>query len=78
MPLGPFGAKNFATSISCWVVMADALDPFACKTSAGEQVDPIPLPYLREPNYTSYDINLTVEVAPGADAAPAGRPEPST
>jgi fumarylacetoacetase len=37
VPLGPFGAKNFATSISPWVVMTEALAPFRCATSAGEQ-----------------------------------------
>ncbi|KAH8062492.1 fumarylacetoacetase [Aureococcus anophagefferens] len=45
VPLGPFGAKNFATTISCWVVSPDALEPFRCATSAGVQ-DPPPLAYL--------------------------------
>jgi fumarylacetoacetase len=36
VPLGPFGAKNFGTTISPWVVVPDALEPFFCKTSAGE------------------------------------------
>mmetsp|Transcript_2174 Transcript_2174/g.5013 ORF Transcript_2174/g.5013 Transcript_2174/m.5013 type:complete len:448 (+) Transcript_2174:90-1433(+) len=62
VPLGPFGAKNFASTISPWVVTTDALKPFAAKTSAGEQTDPVPLPYLREPGYSTYDINLEVSI----------------
>jgi fumarylacetoacetase len=49
-PLGPFLAKNFATSLSPWVVTAEALIPFrvaACTRPAG---DPQPLLYLTEPN----------------------------
>jgi len=38
VPLGPFGAKNFATTISPWIVTLDALAPFKCATSAGAQV----------------------------------------
>ena len=38
VPLGPFGAKNFATTISPWIVTLDALAPFKCATSAGVQV----------------------------------------
>ena len=45
VPLGPFGAKNFATTISPWVVTLDALAPFACPTSAGVQANPTPLPF---------------------------------
>ena len=70
VPLGPFGAKNFATSISPWVVSADALAPFRCATSAGEQTAPVPLPYLQDPTYSSYDLKLTVEIAPAAGGAP--------
>src|SRR6202790_1324609 len=42
VPLGPFLAKNFATSISPWVVTFDALEPFR---TAGPPQDPEPLPY---------------------------------
>ncbi|TWT44668.1 Fumarylacetoacetate (FAA) hydrolase family protein [Phycisphaerae bacterium RAS1] len=44
VPLGPFLAKNFGTSISPWVVTLDALEPFRC---AGPLQDPPPLKYLR-------------------------------
>ena len=68
MPLGPFGAKNFATTISCWVVSPDALEPFRCATSAGVQ-DPPPLAYLDDPRYGSYDVALEVALKPaGAEA----------
>ena len=70
VPLGPFTAKNFATSISPWVVTLDALRPFLCPTSAGTQDNPIPLPYLRDPTYASYDIQLEVGLQTPALAAP--------
>jgi fumarylacetoacetase len=59
-PLGPFLAKNFATSISPWVVTLDALEPFR---SAGPRQDPEPLPYLRDPDPRAYDIHLEVWLA---------------
>jgi fumarylacetoacetase len=57
VPLGPFLAKNFATSISPWVVMLDALEPFRV---AGPKQDPAPLPYLQSPGDWAYDIHLEV------------------
>lgn len=62
IPLGPFGAKNFATTISPWIVTLDALEPFKCATSAGIQ-DPQPHEYLQDPDYSSYDISLEVPVS---------------
>ena len=59
-PLGPFNAKNFATSISPWVVTMDALAPFRC---AAPEQDPEPLSYMKESNRGTYDINLEVEIA---------------
>lgn len=38
VPLGPFGAKNFCTTISPWVISLDALEPFVCEPSSGPQV----------------------------------------
>jgi fumarylacetoacetase len=61
-PLGPFLAKNFATTISPWVVPLEALAPFrvaACERPAG---DPAPLPYLHLPNRGCAAIDLTLEV----------------
>ena len=62
VPLGPFGSKNFATTISPWIVSPLALEPFKCLTSAKEQSDPEPLEYLRDPDYSLYDIQLTVDI----------------
>jgi fumarylacetoacetase len=45
-PLGPFLAKNFATTISPWVVTLDALEPFRAPAFARSPDDPVPLPYL--------------------------------
>src|SRR5450432_433908 len=53
-PLGPFLAKNFCTSISPWVVMLEALEPF--RKPLPPQ-DPEPLPYLRAGHDFTYDIN---------------------
>mmetsp|Transcript_103076 Transcript_103076/g.250356 ORF Transcript_103076/g.250356 Transcript_103076/m.250356 type:complete len:472 (-) Transcript_103076:31-1446(-) len=63
VPLGPFTAKNFMTTLSPWIVTVDALEPFAAPTSAGAQTDPVPLPYLQDPKYGSYDIRLEVQLA---------------
>jgi fumarylacetoacetase len=57
VPLGPFLAKNFATSISPWVVTLDALEPFRIP---GPKQEPEPLPYLRSIGNWSYDIHLEV------------------
>jgi fumarylacetoacetase len=54
-PLGPFLAKNFATSISPWVVSLDALEPFQ---KPFPQQDPAPLPYLRLRTDFTLDIHL--------------------
>ena len=61
VPLGPFLAKNFATSISPWIVTMDALEPFRTK---GPKQDPNPLPYLQQKGKHAYDINLEVAIAP--------------
>jgi fumarylacetoacetase len=45
-PLGPFLAKNFATSISPWIVTPEALAPFRIAQPARPDGDPAPLPYL--------------------------------
>jgi len=61
VPLGPFLAKNFATSISPWIVTLDALEPFRTK---GPKQDPNPLPYLQQKGKHAFDINLEVTIAP--------------
>lgn len=47
-PLGPFLAKNFATTVSPWVVTADALAPFRAAVAPRPEGDPAPLPYLHD------------------------------
>jgi len=56
VPLGPFGAKNWGTSISPWVVPFEAIEEF--RINGPNQVDPTPLPYLQNNNPSFYDINL--------------------
>ena len=60
-PLGPFQAKATATTISPWIVMKAALDPFRVPTPARE----VPLlPYLHEPGPMLYDIALEIALIP--------------
>lgn len=67
-PLGPFLAKNFATSVSPWVVTAEALAPF--------WVEPTPhdvpiLPYLEEPGPGALDLTVEVWLKTGTMREPA-------
>ncbi len=57
VPLGPFQAKVFATSISPWVVTREALEPFRLH---GPAQDPEPLPYLHQVQPNNYDMALEV------------------
>lgn len=57
VPLGPFQAKAFATSISPWVVTREALEPFRVH---GPKQDPTPLPYLQQVQPNNYDLQLDV------------------
>jgi fumarylacetoacetase len=61
VPLGPFLAKNFASSISAWIVTMDALEPFRVESVKQE---PKPLLYLQQEGKHSYDINLSVAIQP--------------
>ena len=61
VPLGPFLAKNFASSISPWIVTLDALDPYR---TASPKPEKEPLPYLRSKGKKSFDINLEVALQP--------------
>ncbi|WYZ45956.1 hypothetical protein EsH8_IX_000181 [Colletotrichum jinshuiense] len=62
VPLGPFNAKNFGTTISPWVVLADALEPFRTK---GLENDVKLQQYLREDRYDNVlDIKLQVSLSP--------------
>ncbi|WP_439877051.1 fumarylacetoacetase [Pseudomonas prosekii] len=62
-PLGPFLSKSFITSISTWVVTAEALEPFRRAQPARPEGDPQPLPYLtdkRDQEGGAFDIELEV------------------
>ena len=61
VPLGPFLAKNFASSISPWIVTLDALEPFRV---AGPKPLKKQLPYLQYEGDKSFDINLEVGIKP--------------
>ncbi len=60
-PLGPFLGKNFASTISPWIVTLDALEPFRTENPKQE---PAPLPYLQTTGKKSYDIHLQVGIQP--------------
>lgn len=76
VPLGPFTAKNFATTVSPWIVSTAALDPFRSK--APDQLLAEVVPYLAHSEEgrrrETYDIDLEVTIAAGAGAAD---PQPS-
>lgn len=59
VPLGPFLGKNFASSVSPWVVTLEALEPFR---TSGPVQDPQVLPYLEFIGKKNYDINLEVAI----------------
>lgn len=61
VPLGPFLAKNFATSISPWIVTLEALEQFRIP---GPIQAPEVLPYLKYEGNKHIDINLEVTIAP--------------
>ncbi|WP_430612229.1 fumarylacetoacetase [Flavobacterium sp. JP2137] len=61
VPLGPFLAKNFASSISPWIVTLDALEPY--RTASPKQ-DPTPFAYLQQEGNRAFDINLEVYIQP--------------
>ena len=66
VPLGPFLAKNFASTMSPWIVTMEALEPFRC---ASVKQEPEVLPYLQYEGDKNFDINLEVDLSPeGADA----------
>lgn len=61
VPLGPFLAKNFASSMSPWIVTLDALQPFKVE---GPVQEPEVLSYLKQHQPSAFDVNLTVEIQP--------------
>ncbi|MBS1820747.1 MAG: fumarylacetoacetase [Acidobacteria bacterium] len=61
-PLGPFLAKNFATTISPWIVTLEALAPYRAAAPARPDQDPAPLPYLSPPSTACHGMDITLEV----------------
>lgn len=61
VPLGPFLGKNFASSVSPWIVTIDALEPFRV---AGPLQSPAVLPYLACGGGSNFDITLEVDIQP--------------
>ncbi len=61
VPLGPFLGKNFASSVSPWIVTMDALAPFRTEGPAQE---PEVLPYLQYEGNKNFDICLEVQLQP--------------
>ena len=68
VPLGPFLAKNFASSVSPWVVPLEALETFKV---SGPSQEPEVLPYLKYSGKLNYDINLEVLIQSEQMNAPA-------
>lgn len=64
VPLGPFLGKNFASTLSPWVVTLDALEPF--RTEGPEQI-PHVLPYLAQEGRRNFDIHLEVMLSVGKE-----------
>lgn len=66
VPLGPFLAKNFASTLSPWIVVLEALEPLRVATPKQE---PTPLSYLQFEGLKNYDIQLEVDIQPQGAAA---------
>jgi fumarylacetoacetase len=63
-PLGPFLGKNFATTVSPWVVTAEALAPFHTAAYVRPQGDPAPLPHLDDPEDRAHGgLDITLEAS---------------
>ncbi len=69
VPLGPFQAKAFGTSISPWIVTREALEPFR---THGPAQEPPPLPYLQQKGANNYDMQLAVDLKTETMQKPAG------
>jgi fumarylacetoacetase len=65
VPLGPFLGKNFASSMSPWVITLDALKPFY---EFGPQQTPPPLPYLQCAGPQNVNVHLQVSILPQGGA----------
>jgi fumarylacetoacetase len=65
-PLGPFLGKNFGTTVSPWVITAQALAPFRVPAMERPASDPQPLEYLRDDSdqrHGGIDVALSVQLS---------------
>jgi fumarylacetoacetase len=77
-PLGPFLAKNFATTVSPWIVTLDALAPFRVPAYERPEGDPQPLPYLQdEADEREGMLSIEVEMHIRSDRMRASRLPPA-
>lgn len=73
VPLGPFNSKNFCTTISPWIVLPDALEPYRRQTTIvpPEGAKSSTLPYLQEPDDSvgsHFDIRIQMTLQPGGSS----------
>jgi fumarylacetoacetase len=79
MPLGPFLGKNFATTVSPWIITMEALTPFRVAQTPRPHTDPTPLGYLWDEDdqrYGAADIALEVLLVTRAFEAKGLPPQP--
>lgn len=62
-PLGPFNGKNFASTISPWIVTLEALEPYKTKISQRAENDPSLQDYLSSPSLTTFDIEVEAYIS---------------
>ena len=68
-PLGPFLAKNFATTVSPWIVTSEAVEPYRTRGASRSSDDPAPLTYLRsEADEARGGISASLEVSIRSEA----------
>jgi fumarylacetoacetase len=77
-PLGPFLGKSFITSVSPWVVTAEALAPYRVKAYVRPDGDPAPLPHLRDAgDQANGGLDITFEVLLATERMRAARAAPA-
>jgi len=75
-PLGPFLAKNFASTISPWIVTLEALEPFRAAWTR-DAADPQPLPYLESAEnraHGAFDVQMEVLISTEQSRAKHAQP----
>jgi len=73
VPLGPFLAKSFASTVSPWIVTMEALEPYRCAAFPRAPEDPGPLPYLfdeADQHAGGYAIEIEIHLRTGKMQSP--------